>query len=162
MGEGFFLSLKSDPFPPFELHCHWFLLCMSPQFFIWDEVRLQDLHSSFERYLYISVCKSPLLLFVTFHVMQKKQKRRHLKILNFVALDISLAFHALIKSNKSWIFPLHPNLHLHLLTALLVTLPQNDNVSSSSSNADNSSSCIKEWLIKYVTRKEGISHSLTI
>jgi hypothetical protein len=33
------------PFLQFDWHCHWFLLCMPLEFFVWHNIMLKDLKS---------------------------------------------------------------------------------------------------------------------
>ena len=51
-----------------ELHCHWFpLLCIPPQFCIWDNIRPKD-HKSFPKALVYKCLQVIMIFCVTFHM----------------------------------------------------------------------------------------------
>lgn len=55
------------PFPQFELHCQWFLLCMPSQFCIVNNNRPRDLKIFLKAPVY-KCCRLFMIVYVTFHV----------------------------------------------------------------------------------------------
>jgi hypothetical protein len=71
------------PFPQFDLHCQWFLLCMPAQFFIWNNIRPKDL-IIFPKAPVCKCCRPFVIVYVTFHV-SRPYRRMDLTLLIYAS-----------------------------------------------------------------------------